>query len=274
MKNLLGCLAAVILCFAGAQSGGTGGDTGGTESCTYLLEQAQPTDLPDLTSVGMTVNVETIVEGETFSNESYGVFDLVDRRIYTETVIGGGEMTVDGEEVILEETVITTRYVDGEVTVTTDNEDLFGGEQPPTPPGLAEQLEAQLEQMSDGGLTDPTQFNDYELISCDGQQAYDDVLQGEQVSVRFGENLFSPGISGQEAKTIFDEAGQVIGGIYEVPEFGTQLIVYETVETNDLGLTERMVTRTYSWDGEQAEYAGTTTLEYTYNQPIDESLFE
>ena len=273
MKKVLAACVILLLCFVNAQTD-SGGGTGGTESCAYLLEQAVPTDLPDLTSVETTMTIETLFEGGTFSSENYSMFDLTKRRVYAQTIIGGGETIIDDEAVTLGETVITTRYANGEVTVTTDNDELFGGEQLPTPPGLAGQLEAQLEQILDGGFTDPTQFIDYELISCDGQQSYGDVVQGEQVSVRLGENNLLPGMSDQVMRTVFDEAGQVKGSVVEVPEFGTQLVAFGKVETNDSGLTEGMTMYTYSWDGEQAEYAGTTTLNYTYNQPVDESLFE
>ena len=252
----------VVFCLAGAQSTDTGSDTGGTESCAYLLEQPQPTDLPDLTSVETTMTFESIVDGEAYSTKSYNVFDLTGRRVYQRT-----DFDADNS-------VTITRYVDGKATMTIDSE-LLDEEEQSSPPGLTEQLEAQLNEVLDGGFTDPNQFDDaYELISCDGQRTYGEVLAGEQVSARLREGDLLPGTSGQVTRTLFDDDGQAKGSLVEIPEFGMQLIVFESTKMSDAGLTEHMVIRTYNWDGEQAEHTGTMTLEYIYNQPIDESLFE
>jgi hypothetical protein len=251
MKKLVVGLAALWLSFALAQD---------TTSCAPLLEgmqaeaQAQQALWEGIQSVTTQTDITQTIDGQTYAVTTNAVYDLENRRIH-QTIATNGQETM------------VLRYVNGEATMSMSGMDM------PAPPQMMEPLEGQLEQLLDGNFGSPaSMWGEAEIVSCDGAQQYGDVLSGEQVTVRLSEA--NSLVQGADAPIRFVFAqGELKGMVQEVPELGTTLTVFEDMTTNSDGLTESMTMRLYSWDGAQAQETGLMTMQNSYNEPIDETLF-
>ncbi len=249
MKKLVAVVLAAWFGFSFAQD---------TESCAPLLEtlQAEAEEQQALwsgiQSVAQQTDIAQTIEGQAFALTTNAVYDLENRRIYQSIV-------TDGQE------TMALRYADGEAVMTIPGMDM----DMPAPPEMMEPLEQQLEQILDGNFGGPAaMWGETEIVSCDGVQQYGDVLGGEQVTVRLTQGVMADTL----LQFVFVE-GQLEGVIQEIPQLGPTLTVFEELTTNSDGLTERLTTRQYSWDGSQAQETGLTTISYSYNEPIDEALF-
>ncbi len=198
------------------------------------------------------------VEGEEVAFEMSVLYDLDEKRVYQTTSINGEEVSV-------------LRFVDGKATMTIAGMD---GEMP-APAELEAQLQQQLDESFSKLIMDPTvTLGDAELVSCDGFQTYGDVLAGEQITMRVkaGEDSALQAVSpGTLIRVILTE-GQMRGTFQEISQLGPTLIVFDFTPNGE-GQPTRIVMQQYSWDGSVAEATGTTTVDYSYDVPIDESLF-
>lgn len=102
--------------------------------------------------------------------------------------------------------------------------------------------------------------------SCDGQQTYGDIVAGEQVTVNSNEGKTS---------FLFDEAGQLLAlRFYDDNTEGIPLTTFTEFVVND-GLLQHGITRYYTLKGNEATLGEERVLEVqSYNEPLDESLFE
>ena len=235
-----------------------------TTSCAALLEPPPLQDQANaawsnLQSVEADTTATQTVEGESVALAVRILFDLTNQRIYQTTNVNGEEVAV-------------LRYADGKASMTMPGVD----ENLPTPPGLEAQFQQQLEQMSQNVLSDPTaMWGESEIVSCDGLKQYGDVLTGEQVTVRLqageGNALLQTVVPDMPVQLIYVK-GQAKGVVQELPELGPTLMVFDVTQNSE-GLVERVAIQQYSWDGSVAEATGTTTVNYSYDVPIDETLF-
>jgi hypothetical protein len=230
-----------------------------TESCRALFESLQvPPDqemLADLHSLTMTMTMTQALEGETMNVTTRSVMDFDNARMYQETDLG------DGNQMVI-------RYQDGAASMNMMGMDM------PAPPGMAEMLEAQLEQMMSGMFNDPASVApDSELVSCDGAQDYG-VLAGEQITVSLSQPaaFMQEMMAGNTTSYVFVD-GEAKGIVQTMPEFGTTIMVIEELQRDGSGWPTHMTMRTYAWDGTSATESGLMTLSFSYNEPVDEALF-
>lgn len=156
----------------------------------------------------------------------------------------------------------TMRIVDGVTTMSVN------GMSMPAPPGMDSAFDGIFESGSTGDLlADPEA-----VITYDGQVSYADVLSGQQVS--YTGDFGVPGLQmdSTTVRFVFDDGGRLLGQV--VPESGSDLVsVY---------VGEPKIDGALFYDSDMYEVTGGNatlyaTMRYdsiTFNEPIDESLFE
>ena len=224
----------------------------GAQECASLLENLTPTATFDTAEMNSTSLIYT--DGQTSALDTHQVVDFKNRRLYQEATLP--EM---GKMVL--------RYADGQASMQMPGTDLSL----PAPPQVSQQLEATLDSAfgMQGALP-----QDYEIVSCDGVQSYAGLVEGEQVTLEM-ELPAALGEGKTELKMLFGENGQPVGSYTDIPQFGSTLTVYETYELDDAGVLQKMVFKVYQLTGDEASLMSDTTIEMvSYNEPVDESLFE
>jgi hypothetical protein len=112
-------------------------------------------------------------------------------------------------------------------------------------------------------------------LSCDGEQSYSDgtneIVRGQQMTVADKTNPKS-----DSAKLLFDDSGDFIGNFVDRPEGSQDFLVLSLDRKKDeAGVTIEITNATYTRDGDTFELLSkTTTKTLSYNQPVDETLFE
>jgi hypothetical protein len=208
-----------------------------------------PRPTVELTSAESTVTSNVTMNGTDVSTNISQVIDYGNRRLY---------QTIDaaGQNVVM-------RYADGKATM-----QMKMGEETMDMPVPAEATSA-LEGVFDQGFVQGLPEN-FTVVSCDGQQSYAGLLEGEQVTV----TSEVPGMGETTSKIIFGADGKTKGAISAVPNQGEMLIVFDTMNLDASNVPTEMVMSMYQFDGTNATPIGTTTINITsYNQPVDESLF-
>jgi hypothetical protein len=199
----------------------------------------------ELTSMESTITSTISMNGQEVNSNIAQTIDYTGRRMY---------QTIDamGQKIVM-------RYADGAGTME------VGGMNMPVP---AESLAA-LEGAFDQGLVQGLPEN-YTIISCDGSQAYAELLEGEQVTVESD----IPGMGKTTSKIIFAEDGKTAGAISTVPGQGEMLIVFDTMDLDEANIPTNLAMSMYQFDGTNATPMGTTSITISsYNQPVDEALF-
>ena len=145
----------------------------------------------------------------------------------------------------------------------------------PAPDELETQFQQQLDESFSKLIMDPTAtLGDADLVSCDGFQTYGDVLAGEQITLRVtaGENsAFQTALPDSPVRVIFSE-GRMIGSFQEIPQLGPTVTVFD-LTPNSEGVPTRISMQQYSWNGVEAKATGSITVDYSYDVPVDETLF-
>jgi hypothetical protein len=128
---------------------------------------------------------------------------------------------------------------------------------------------AQLEQTLNQGFGQGTLPANYEVVSCDGQQSYADLVSGEQVTVTYTPEGLGPITS----KILFAPDGKMAGS-YTETEQGPALSVMDEYVTDSSGVPTHITMKIYTLEGETATLVSDMVIDTTsYNQPVDESLF-
>jgi hypothetical protein len=208
-----------------------------------------PKPTVEITSMESTITSSTTVDGQTVDTNIAQVIDHANRRLY-QTVDAAGQ-------------TIVMRYMDGKATMgMTMGEETMNM---PAPPEATKALETAFDQGMVQGLP-----QNYTIISCDGQQSYAGLLEGEQVTV----SSSVPGIGETTSKIIFGADGKTNGAVSTVPGQGEVLIVFDTMTLDASNVPTEIVMSMYQLAGETATPFSTTTVSITsYNEPIDEALF-
>lgn len=213
-------------------------------SCESLFTN-YPKPSVEMTSVESTISSTMQFNGQEVNTAISQVIDYSNRRLY---------QTVDtmGQKVVM-------RYADGKGTME------MAGMNSPVPEASLGALEATFDQGLVQGLPE-----NYTILSCDGQQSYAGLLEGEQVTV----SSDVPGIGETTSKIIFGADGKTNGVVSTVPGQGEMLIVFDTMELDEANVPTNIIMNMYQLAGETATPFSTTTISITsYNQPVDESLF-
>lgn len=224
---------------------------GSTENleCASLLEVFK--NEPEFTSL----ETSTTYTQDSSQPSDYRVVDFVGKRIYW-------EVTLNGVKTIY-------RLVNGEVTGVIET----NGEQEATevPEGIRISLESTF--------SSSTSFRDLAekavVLSCDGEKSYSDengeIVRGEQITVADKTNPDS-----DSGKLLFDEAGEFIGNYVDRPDDGQDILLLSLDRKEDAtGITTEVTNVTYIQNGDSFELINkTTTKTLSYNQPVDETLFE
>jgi hypothetical protein len=217
-------------------------------ACESLFA-SYPKPTVELTSMESTISSNVSMNGQDVATNISQVIDHTNRRLY-QTIDAAGQS-------------IVMRYADGKGTM-----QMKIGEETMDMPVPAESLSA-LEAVFDQGLVQGLPEN-YTIVSCDGPQAYADLLEGEQVTV----TSTVPGMGETTSKIIFGADGKTSGAVSTIPNQGEILIVFDTMELDEANVPTNIVMSMYQLAGEEATPFGTTTISITsYNQPVDESLF-
>jgi hypothetical protein len=238
MTKILFFICAVMVSVAFAQD----------LACESLFA-SYPKPTVELTSVEQTINSTSTVNGQTMDAAISQVVDYTNRRIYQEMSMAGNNMVL--------------RYSDGKGSMA-----MKMGEETmdvPMPPESVTALEAIFDQGVTQGLPE-----NYTVISCDGQQSYAGLLEGEQVTI----SSTVPSMGEVTSKIIFGAEGKVNGSISEIPGQGEVLMVFENMVVDEANVPTAMTMSMYQLQGETATPFSTMTMEVkSYNQPLDESLF-
>jgi hypothetical protein len=222
---------------------------GETLPCENLLEVFK--NQPDFTSL----ETSTTYLQDPSQPSDYRVVDFVGKRVYW-------EVTVNGVKTIY-------RLVNGEVTGTIE----ANGEEETTevPEGIRLSLEATFSSSASfRDLADKAV-----VLSCDGERSYSDttgeIVRGQQITVADKTNL-----EGDNAKLLFDDSGEFIGNYVDRPEdSGDFLLVNSGRKKDDAGVTVEITNATYTQAGDTFKLLSkTTTKTLSYNQLVDETLFE
>jgi hypothetical protein len=238
MTKILFFICAVMVSVAFAQD----------LACESLFAN-YPKPTVELTSLEQTINSTSTVNGQTADATISQVIDYTNRRIYQ-------DMTMQGNNIVM-------RYSDGKGSMAMKmGEETMDMDMPP------ESVTA-LEAIFDQGIAQGLPEN-YTVVSCDGQQAYAGLLEGEQVTV----SSTVPTMGEVASKIIFGAEGKVNGSISEIPGQGEVLMVFENMVVDDANIPTSMTMSMYQLQGDNATPLSTTTMEVkSYNQPIDETLF-
>jgi hypothetical protein len=222
---------------------------GETLECEGLLETFK--NEPEFTSLETT----TTYPSDPNQPGDYKVVDFTGQRVYWEVTFNGVKTTY--------------RLVNGEVTGVAET----NGKQETTevPEGIRISLESTFSSSASfRDLADKAV-----VLSCDGEQSYSDatgeIVRGQQITVADKTNL-----EGDSAKLLFDDAGEFIGNYGDRPEDnGDFLLVNSDRKKDEAGVTVEITNATYTQNGDTFELLSkTTTKILSYNQPIDETLFE
>ena len=216
------------------------------QECASLLEGTQPS--VDLTSIEQSITSATYVQGQTVNATIYQVVDLASKQLYQETTLPGmGEVIM--------------RYQDGQATMQLKGNDM----NLPVPPQFSQQLEAVFDNAFGQAMLPAT----YELVSCDGQQSYADLITGEQVTI----NTAMPEALGGDmtSSLLFDADGQMLGTYMTLPQMGETLIVYDVFEQDEAGVPTQIDISMYTLGGaEPTLFSETQITTLSYNQPFEQ----
>jgi hypothetical protein len=214
-----------------------------TLACEGLLETFKIQ--PEFTSLETTT---TYADQDT---TDYRVVDFTNERAYWKVTI-------------MDETQIF-RLVNGEVTGTTET-----GESVEVPEGLRFSLESTFSASAS--------FRDLAekavILSCDGEQSYSDatgeVVRGQQITVADKTDPES-----ESAKLLFDTEGNYIGNYIDRPDDDDFLIVNSGIKKDGAGMIIEVTMSNYVGENGAFELLSKmTTKTLSYNQPVDETLFE
>lgn len=151
---------------------------------------------------------------------------------------------------------------DGQVTMTIPGMPMAM----PVPPGAAEQLEALFDPPAWPG------FKDGDRATYDGQVTYGDLLSGEQVSYTT-RHVLDGDESDYTTRFVFTSDRAVLGYLIESPGIDPVLMVLSEPATG--GYLAGLDASIYLPEGSGWKLSSTMEfVEYTVNQPLDETLFE
>lgn len=131
----------------------------------------------------------------------------------------------------------------------------------------AKELEALFEQVVSQNFLPQT----YQILSCDGQQEYAELISGEQATATATLKK-----EPEEFKLIVSENGVLRASIREVPNTGTLLtLVSSTASSKPEQLEPFSLTiKVYLLDSLEPQLTSETILSYTaFNVPIEDSIF-
>jgi hypothetical protein len=222
---------------------------GETLPCTGLLETFN--DLPAFTSLETT----TTYTQDPNQPSDYKVVDFTGQRVYW-------EVTFNGVKTIY-------RLVNGEVTGVSET----NGKQETTE--VSEGIRISLESTFSNNTSFRELADKAVVLSCDGEQSYSgstgEIVRGQQIMVADKTNPDS-----ESAKLLFDDAGDFIGNYVDRPEDSQDVLLVNSDRLEDeSGVVVLQTNATYlQEDGSFELLSKTTTKTLSYNQPIDETLFE
>jgi hypothetical protein len=223
-------------------------NTGNLE-CEGLLEVFK--NEPEFTSL----ETSTTYTQDPSQPSDYRVVDFTGQRIYW-------EVTLNGVKTIY-------RLVNGEVTGVTE----VDGKQEATE--VLDYIRISLESTFSSSASFRDLADKAVVLSCDGERSYSDdngeIVRGQQITVADKTNL-----EGDSAKLLFDDAGDFIGNYVDRPADGQDILLLSLDRKKDeTGITVEVTTVTYIQNSDSFELINkTTTKTLSYNQRVDETLFE
>jgi hypothetical protein len=220
---------------------------GETLECETLLETFKTQ--PEFTSL----ETRTTYLNDSNQPFDYKVVDFVKERVYW-------ELNIDGTKAIY-------RLVDGQITGVTETNGVKEASDVP------DYIRFPLESTFLSAASFKELAEKAVVLSCDGEQVYSDgtseIVRGQQITVAYTTDTES-----SNAKLLFDDEGNFIGNYINYPD-NDVLLVSSDIQKDDAGVTIEVTSATYRQEGETFELLSkTTTKTLSYNQPVNESLFD
>jgi hypothetical protein len=211
--------------------------------CAKLLGNLPSSSLTGISTIEATFTIKYVENGSDAQDILHYVKDFVNNRAYLEHNVGYG--------------VFIYHYQDGVGTVEEDEKIA----QAPA----EEDLESVQEMMELLEFDFTSLFGSDGVQSCDGQQSYGDLVTGEQVTVSS---------DGDKTSFVFDDARQLLAlRFYDDSVESIPVTMFTELVVKD-GLLQHGIVRYYLVKGAEAMLQEERVLEVkSYNQPLDESLF-